>query len=137
MVMVSSKIETCQQGEKGIKEIKTGLTELSMAIKGAETESQIIVYRVIVAMLQLSRRPGTTEIYILCLFQLRGYTSTLYAACRCRDEKADSHAANCIFNHKIQLQIKMERILSDISFLALICITLYPQHFHPPTSTHT
>lgn len=132
MGMVSSKIEKCQQGERRIKEIKTGLTELSMAIReGAGKENQIIVYRVIVAMLRLSRRPGIAETYTLCPFQLRGYIPILYAACRCRD------AENCIFNHKIQLQIKMQRILSDISFSALICITLYPQHFHPPTSTHT
>lgn len=46
--------------------------------EGAEKGKQIIVYRVIVAMLRLSRRPGSSEMYTLCPFQLCGFTSTLY-----------------------------------------------------------
>lgn len=50
--------------------MKGGLTELSVAIRGAEDKKQIIVYRAIVAMLLLSRRLGVTETYILCPSQL-------------------------------------------------------------------
>lgn len=55
MGMVSSKTVKYQQGWKGIKEIKK--MDLQSSAWQSEKQSQIIVYRVIVATLQLSRRP--------------------------------------------------------------------------------
>lgn len=138
--MVSSTIVKCQQVEKGIKEIQIGLGELRVAIReGEEKESKVIVNRVIVAMLRLSGRSGVTETYTLCLFQLCGCTSTLYAAYRFRDAKADSHAVNCIFKHKTQLSIKMQRILLGFQLLSThlyhsLPTALPSSYFHPHVS---
>ena len=59
---------------KGLRGEKSGRTELSIAIRGEEKDEQIIVYRLTVAMLPSSWRPGITETYTSHPFQLGGFS---------------------------------------------------------------
>lgn len=81
-------------------------------------------------MLRLSQRPGVTETYTLCPSHPWEWTLLVWQWRCCFPAQQ-----NCIFKHEIQPQIKRQRIFVSFSS-ALICITLYPQLFHPPTSTH-